>query len=282
MILLVLAILSSFSISILIKIYETKGSDTRIVLAANYVIASAIGWFFVFLYSSMEINISTLLFGLAGGILWPATFFLFMWGIRNFGLSIVGSIIRLSLAVPVLFALIFLKETLSIYVIAGITATFLAFYLLRKPSKKERLNRKAAWFFPVLVLCFGIADLWVNIFNNYGVKDDKFLFLVLIFTFSAVFTWTANFFQNVRIDKKSLYRGVLLGIPNFFSTFFLLEALRTSVFINNSAAAYSLYSSAGVVLAFTAGALIWREKVTGLNISGVIVGIIAIILLNMV
>ncbi|MFC1726215.1 hypothetical protein ACFL4T_11360 [candidate division KSB1 bacterium] len=280
MILLLLAIISSFTIGILIKINELKGAETRVVLAANYIIASIIGWIFVIYTGSISISTSTFLIGGIGGVLWPVMFFSLMWGVRIFGLSIVGSVIRISLIIPVMFAVVFLSETLSVFVILGIIGTFLAFYLLRKPAPDTKTDKRAFWFFPLIVIGFGITDLWVNIFNNYGVESEKFLFMVLIFTFSAVITLAVNFLQKIKSDKGSVMRGVILGIPNFFSTFFLMESLKTAEFVKDSAAAYTIYAAFGVFLAFSAGAVFWKERVTVFNVLGAAAAICAIILLN--
>ena len=280
MLLLILAILSSFTIGILIKLNELKGAETRIVLAANYITAGMTGWIFVIFSGNMSVSTSTLLIGGIGGVLWPVMFFLLMWGIRIFGLSIVGSVIRISLVIPVTFAVVFLNESLSKYVVIGIIITFLAFYLLRKPAPDKKVDKRALWFFPLIVAGFGLTDLWVNIFNNYGIESEKFLFMVLIFTFSALITLTANYAQKIKADKGSVIRGVVLGVPNFFSTYFLMESLKTADFVNDSAVAYTLYAAFGVFLAFTAGAVLWKERITIYNILGAAAAICAIILLN--
>jgi multidrug transporter EmrE-like cation transporter len=76
-------------------------------------------------------------------------------------------------------------------------------------------------------------------------------------------------------------RGLILGVPNFFSTYFLLESLRSPFFAGLSAVVYALYSVIGVVLAFGAGALLWQEPLTARNWAGVLLAIIAVALLNL-
>ena len=111
-----------------------------------------------------------------------------MWGIRHYGLSLAGSISRLSLSIPILFALIFLHEQITIEAALGIAGTFFAFLLLSpiKPGENLPLDSRAAWYFPLLVLTFGLVDGWVNLFNTIAPQAEKYLFMVLIFTFSGV------------------------------------------------------------------------------------------------
>ncbi|MBU0490835.1 MAG: hypothetical protein KKA73_08535 [Chloroflexi bacterium] len=286
---LLLAILASFGISALVKLNELRGANTQVVLASNYIAASALGWALALGHGIDGISTTTLALGLGGGVLWPATFYLMMWGIRTYGMSLAGSVTRLSLSVPVLFALLFLGESLTVTIALGIAATLTAFYLLSpiRPGHLHGVDRRAIWFFPVLVLSFGLADLWVNLFNTLGASDEKSLFITLIFTAAGLLMWGIVHrtlrvgLQRLPVDRESFVRGLLLGIPNFFSTYFLLEALNDPFFTGQSTVVYTLYSVLGVMLAFGAGALVWRERVTRANVLGVLVAIAAIVLLNL-
>ncbi|MFP4419321.1 MAG: hypothetical protein ACLFRG_02135 [Desulfococcaceae bacterium] len=279
---LILAILSSFAISMLIKWNETGGANTPVVIAANYLSAAALGWVLVAFSGFRTPGMATLLFGLGGGVLWPAGFFLLMWGIRNYGMSLAGTACRLSLGVPVLFGLLFLRETLNGPTLIGLIATLVALVLFNpvRPGDLRGMDRRALWYFPFLAFFFGVVDLWVNLFNHLGPRADNFLFATFIFTFSGMVAWTALAAGRIRPDRDSVLRGLILGIPNFLTTFFLMESLKTPLFQNQSAVAYTLYSVAGVVLAFAGGALLWRERVTRANLAGAALAAVAIVLLN--
>ena len=60
-----------------------------------------------------------------------------------------------------------------------------------------------------------------------------------------------------------------------------LEALRAPAFAGLSAIVYALYSAAGVVLAFVAGAVLWKEPLSGRNRLGVALAVVAVVLLNL-
>ncbi|TFG73008.1 MAG: hypothetical protein E4H27_01565 [Anaerolineales bacterium] len=283
MIYLILAVLCSFSNSLLIKKNETEGLDTRVVLASNYLTAIFLGWIFVLANGVGGLSRLTLVLGFGGGILWPISFYMLMWGIRHYGLALAGSISRLSLSIPILFALIFLHEQLTIEAALGITGSFFAFILLSpiKPGQDLPLDSRAAWYFPLLVLTFGVVDGWVNLFNAIAPRTEKYLFMVLIFTFSGVIAWVSLRIQRIRIERKALLRGLLLGGPNFLSTYFLLESLQTPALSARSAVVYTLFSVAGVLLAFSSGVVVWREKMTRGNILGLIFAVGSIIMLNL-
>jgi drug/metabolite transporter (DMT)-like permease len=288
-----LAILASFSISLLIKDNETRGMETEVILASNYLTASAVGWLFVLLDArgpnpAFQVSRETLLLGLGGSLLWPGAFYLQMWGIRRYGMSLAGSVARLSLSVPVLFALVFLGERFTPLTALGIGGAFAAFLLL-SPFHAERtgaqtgaleLDRNALWYFPTLLLIFGCVDLWANLHTNWAPSGERFLFMVMIFTGAGLLAWAAALLRRRPIDRASVIHGLILGVPNFFSTYFLMESLRAPGLQGHSAIVYAVYSAMGVVLAFLAGWLLWREVLTGRNRVGVALAVAAVVLLN--
>jgi multidrug transporter EmrE-like cation transporter len=293
MLYLALAIIASFSIALLVKHNETHGARTEVVLASNYLSASAIGWGVLLLSPSgaviRGISRETWLLGAGGALLWPGAFFLMMWAVRRYGVSLAGSVARLSLSVPVVFALLFLRERLTPATVLGVAGAFAAFLLLsplrrlagaEQAPERQASSSQAAWVFPALVLVFGVVDLWVNLHHTVAPGEERFLFVVLIFTGAGIGAWLVVGLRRLRPEGDSVGRGLLLGVPNFFSTYLLMEALRSPAFADLSTVVYTLYSAAGVVLAFGAGAVIWKEPLTLKNRLGVVLAVVAIVLLN--
>ena len=283
MIFLILAVLSSLAVGVMVKEFETRGRTTLVILGANYISAGILSWLMMVWNGMPGMSLSSLALGVGGGLLWPVTFLLMMWGIRKFGLALTGSISRLSLCVPVLIALTFLSESLTMMAALGLLATLAAFLLLRPANNGEAasLGLAAAWFFPLLVFCFGLTNFWVHLFNKVGVAGEKFLFMTFVFIFAATLTWGTVLTRRAHVDRSSLGWGLALGIPNFFSTYFLLEALRTPLFAEHSAVAFTLYSVGSLVMTFSAGIILWRERVTALNYLGLVAVATAIFFLNM-
>ena len=59
-----------------------------------------------------------------------------------------------------------------------------------------------------------------------------------------------------------------------------MESLKSPFFFERSAVAYTWYSVIGVTLAFSAGVVIWKERVSRINLIGVAAGLAAITILN--
>lgn len=283
MIHLLLTIACTVTINVMVKLNELKGANRVIVLASNYIVTMLMGWSFALASGIDGIDRATVLLGLGGGLLWPTTFVLHMWGVRHYGISLAGTVSRLSLSLPVLFAVVFLNERLTPAAMLGILGCFGAFFLLAplKPEPGKPLDRRALWYFPALVFCFGFVDLWANLFNTLGPAPEQFLFLVLIFTVSGILTWGFVIARKLPIDRNSFVRGLVLGVPNFGSTYFMLQALKSPFFAGRSAIIYALYSVVPATLIFAMGPTIWREKVTRTNVAGFAIAIAAILLLTL-
>ena len=280
---LILAILGTFTISMLVKAAQVSGEDTRQVITSNYVTAALIGWLLVSLDGWPGLSLSTLLLGIGGGILWPGTLYLLIWGIGRYGVSLAGSVSRLSLTVPVIFALLFLGERLTLFVTLGLLLAFLALFLLMplRAGTLARIDRQALWYFPLEILTFGFVALWTNLFNIYGEPAEELLFVTLVFTFSLLFSLLALAALRVRPVGRAWRRGLIIGVPNMVHIFFLLQALQTPLFTGRSAVAYTIYSALGVILVFGGGVFFWREPVQRQSVAGILVAVAAIILLNL-
>ncbi len=91
MIFLLISIVGAFLNAAQIKHYEIQGWDARVVITANYISASLLGWIFYAYGEDHQIDATTIWLGVGGGILWPSTFLILMQGIRDYGLSLAGS-----------------------------------------------------------------------------------------------------------------------------------------------------------------------------------------------
>ena len=87
MIFLLISIVGAFLNAAQIKHYEIQGWDARVVITANYISASLLGWIFYAYGEDHQIDATTIWLGVGGGILWPSTFLILMQGIRDYGLS---------------------------------------------------------------------------------------------------------------------------------------------------------------------------------------------------
>src|SRR5690606_37489862 len=79
--------------------------------------------------------------------------------------------------------------------------------------------------------------------------------------------------------SKNVFGGIALGIPNYFSVYFLVQALRSGVF--DSSGIFTVNNVAIVLFSTFVGILLFREKLLPKNWIGIGLAVIGIFLIAM-
>ena len=85
-----------------------------------------------------------------------------------------------------------------------------------------------------------------------------------------------GFMGTLRITGKNILGGIALGIPNFFSIYFLVMALRSEGF--ESSSIFTINNVAIVLVSTVLGIALFREKLILKNWIGIALAIISILL----
>lgn len=279
MIFLILTILCSSSIALILKFNAARKGHPLVMLMGNYFTASLIASVIIFIRKDYSFSIETFLFGLILGVMFIGSFFIFAKAVETAGTALATVSSRLSVFIPVLLIVLFLGEEPSAQNYFGFALTVLTiilFYFSLK-GKTNVESHKNKYFFLVGVLVFiGINDFAIKMFQHLRTISEQSLFVYMIFTSAFITGMAIINFRRIVINRKDVYTGFLLGIPNVFSTIFLLGAL-------NQISAIIVYPvmNIGVILVTTISAyLIWKETLNGYGIAAVVLGTAAILLLG--
>ena len=134
-------------------------------------------------------------------------------------------------------------------------------------------------FVPLLLVLLlnGSSDSMSKIFAQTGSRTDDGLFLFCIFASAGLFTLFPLFRSHKRLEKKDWLFGIAVGVPNFMSARFLLAALtELPAFV-----AYPTYSVGAIVVISLFSFLLFREKLSKLQLAGVGIILAALVLLNL-
>jgi hypothetical protein len=85
-------------------------------------------------------------------------------------------------------------------------------------------------------------------------------------------------FKKYTFEIKSLVGGLALGIPNFFSIFFLVKALRSDLF--DSSGIFTVNNVAVVALSTLTGIIFFMERLKLKNWIGIFLAILSILLIS--
>jgi drug/metabolite transporter (DMT)-like permease len=274
-----LTIFCSTSIALILKFSDVRKGDPIVLLAANYLVASVISFISLLLYKNPSFTYQTFFFGMFLGLLFVLSFFVFAKAIGLAGTGLATTSSRLSVVIPIILSIIIYSETPNEYHLLGIILTFITFILFYLSIKGNRKKGEGVRKYLILILVFigiGFNDFAMKIFKNWRMVDEEPYFVFFIFTFALLFSSIYILVKKIKLKKSTFITGLIMGVPNVFSTIFLLAALT----ILPGIIVYPLMN-VGVIVATTLLAYIfWKERPDKFGITGLIVGIIAIVLLS--
>ncbi|MEC3966982.1 DMT family transporter [Flagellimonas halotolerans] len=283
MIYLILSVLSSTLIFVVFKLFDVFKIQTLYAIITNYVVACAVG----FLLYDGPVGVSDftgkpwLIGPILLGVLFIVIFNLMAKTAQVSGVSAASVATKMSLAIPVIVGVLLYGEHLSILQIIGIILALVAVYLASIKEESISINKKAL-ILPLLVfLGSGIIDTSIQYFEEIHLTDQEIpVFSSMIFGFAAltgfIFVGIKAVKTPLKVNFKNTLGGIALGVPNYFSIYFLIRALRSDIL--SSAAIFTLNNVAIVMCSTLFGILLFKEKLSLKNWSGVALAILSIIL----
>lgn len=284
MINLLFAILFSSSLFIILKSFSKFDINTFQAIVTNYIVASTVG----FLNNNKLFNLQNTLEKewLGGsvflGLIFIIVFFIIGKTSQKNGVSVASVASKMSLIIPILFGILFFKETIGATKIAGIFIALVAVYFT---TKKDQGTIKVSNFtLPILLfLGTGFTDTSINYIQKSWVNpEDNALFSS--FTFLFAFLSGLNiviiqlFQKKAKLQFKNILAGFILGIPNYFSIYFLLKALQSPEF--ESATLFTLLNIGVILLTTIFGVILFKEKLYKNNYLGIFLAILALFLVT--
>jgi len=285
LIFLLLSILSSSVIFVIFKLYQRFKVNTLQAIIFNYFIAFGAGM----VVDEHPIDLQRIptepwFFGtVILGFLFIAVFYLAALTTQRSGLSVVSVATKMSVAIPILFGIILYNESTGIIKITGIVLALVAVYLTSIKKKEGIAIRKRNLIFPLLVFFgSGIIDTTLKYLETtYVAEVDVALFSSTIFAIAGCIGTLILIIQGIqgslKISFRNILGGIALGIPNFFSIYFLVMALRSEGV--ESSTIFPLNNVGIVMISTVLGILLFREKMLTKNWIGIVLAIISIIMI---
>ncbi len=281
---LALSVLFSSLIFVIFKLFDTYKVQTLFAIITNYVVACTVG---LLLYDG-TVDLTTIpelpwfwgTFALGG--LFIVVFNLMAATAQKVGVSVASVATKMSLVIPVLVGILFYKEALGTVKVIGIVMALTAVYFASVKAKTGEL-KKTSILLPILVfLGSGLIDVSLNYFRDaYIAKEDFAVFSATVFgaaAFIGLFTiLVKSLRQPLKTNFKNIIGGICLGVPNFFSIYFLLRALGNETL--NSATVFTLNNVSIVLFSTLLGILLFKEKLLARNWLGIGLAIISIVLI---
>lgn len=195
---------------------------------------------------------------------------------------------KLSLIIPVVLSVYLYGETVQGWKLAGVLLALLAVVLTCYQSKEKDAEKptgikKWEYFLPlILFIGSGLLDALINhVQKQYVTDDNRNAYLISGFLSAGVIGFTVLFIQYARGRQQFAFKhvlaGVLIGIPNYFSIWFLVRFLKESPW--QSSASIPVNNMGIVLFSSIMAWLLFKEKLSKLNWAGIALSVIAIYLI---
>ena len=286
MIYLLLSILASTIIFIIFKLFEKFNINILQAIVVNYCIAFTTG---ILAYKgtitiSQLPNLDWFYYTLVLGALFIIVFNLMAITTQRSGLSVVAVATKMSVVIPVLFGLLYYNENLGAIKLFGIGIALIAVYLTSNKSDQRTVINGKLIVLPILVFVgSGIIDTSIKFLEDaYVANNDVPLFSAIIFLAAAIIGFIIIIIQvmsgSFKFEFKNVIAGICLGVPNYFSIYFLVKTLRSDIL--ESSGIFAINNVSIVTLSTFAGIFIFKEKLIKKNWIGIGLAILSIILIS--
>lgn len=284
MIPLALSIISSSLLLVIFKYFQRFKVHTFQAIAFNYLTASGLG----FLLSPAQDGTTSLvdqpwfLSAMIIGTVFIIMFYLMAISSQKVGVAISSVANKMSLVIPVVMGVLLYGESLGGLRLFGVITAIVAVVMVTYPKRGVHIDRKYLYLPLIIFLGSGFLDTLFKYVQTHQMQPGQIEFFTSsLFLCAAVIgnviILSRGIIKQEYPEFRSVIAGVVLGIPNYFSIHFLMNALdlpnleSTEVFpINNT----------GIVLLTTLLAIVlFKERLTALNWAGITLAVASIILI---
>jgi drug/metabolite transporter (DMT)-like permease len=291
MIFLVFSILSSAAIYVIFKYIDRFKIATFDVIIINYITAAILG----LLLSNTQADIFPIYqnqwfpYAVLIGILFIMMFVVIAKSSQIVGIAITTVSNKMSVIIPITFSiLIDPKDVLTNLKTAGIILAILAVFLSVYRKRKIEFDPRNIYLPIILFLGMGIVDSIIKYAQQYYVNDQVLpLFTVILFIMAAIAGLFTKLLRKTPfkalINPKVLIWGMLLGISNYGSIYFVMKALNYKDIIGNNlggSVVFGINNLGVIALSVIIGLIFFKEKILIINWIGIIISFIAIYILS--
>ena len=256
---LILTILCSTSIALILKHNDSRSGNPLTLLCGNYFAATIIGAVFLAVRSGNQYSIESIAFGAVLAIGFVFSFFAFAKAVNAAGTALATVSSRISVIIPIAFSVIVFNEVPKPLHYAGfalVIVTIILFYFSLRNNGDKKISASGYIYLILLLAGIGINDFAMKVFESWRPETEKTIFIFSIFSFSFVYTFLIHLLRKIKIEKRAFGRGLILGIPNIFSSVFLIEAL----LVYDAITVYPIINIGIILLTTVLAMIIWREK----------------------
>lgn len=285
---LVLSILLNSYLGVAFSIFDRFKLDLFQVIVYNYWTCVITGCLVLgrFPLSVQTMHSSWFPMAVIMGTLFISVFNLIAISSIRVGVTITQTANKLSFVIPVLVSFFVYQEEANWLKITGIVVALLAVFLTTSKNKEEEKKGLKRWeyFLPlVLFIGSGIIDTLTKYVQRSFIHSEEIANAYLISGFLFAALWGGILLLILFIQRKKQFSwrnvvaGILLGIPNYFSIYYLIKALQNPSL--GSTAIIPINNIGVLFLVSMFGLVVLKEHLSKKNYVGLGLTLVAIVLI---
>ena len=279
MLFLILAVASSSLIAVAMRATEGKRRSAMGMFVVNYLVCSVISCLFagrIAFFSPLPGFGRAMVLGSVTGALYLLNFVLYRLNIEKNGMAMASTFMKLGVVISTLIAVVVFREMPSLPQILGILLAA-ASILMIHTDRAQGGSSSGIWLLPLLLVLGGITDSMANVFDKTGDPAVRDYYLFYIFAAAFVISLIFLLVRKEGMGRWEVISGILIGIPNYFSSRFLLLSLGSLPAV----IVYPAVSVGTIAVVSLAGFLLFREALSRRKLLAMAVIALSLILLNL-
>jgi drug/metabolite transporter (DMT)-like permease len=286
MIFLLLAILCSASLPLLFRAFDDWRVNLFWAIPINYFTCMLVGLIFDPALRDVSELASRPWFLLAmlQGFILAVNFYLLAYTAQRAGVSVAALASRLSVAIPAILAFLLYGDSFNAVKTVGLAAALSSLYLCTATGQDFGVTR--AWLrrlLPILVFFMFGCHFTLLKFTQARYLDSSSYHVYVTTSFFFAFVTSlaiglARIRTRVGVRAGDLIAGGVLGLINYGAIYFLVKVLSLEGW--QSSQLFPIYSVGVVSVSSLLAMILFKEQLSRLKTFGLVVGLIAVALLN--
>ena len=279
--LLIVVIILTSAQSVFQKQYNLKVKNPNVFMFSGILSLSAMLFFVVSSGFKLSFTEEFLPYSVGFGLSYAAALIGIVYAIRYGSMAISNLVVSYSLMIPTLYGVIVLKDDVSFIAYIGVLLLLVSIFLLN--AKKSEMKFSLKW-----VISAGVAFVGNGMCSTFQKMEQirfdggyKSEFMIAALIIASVVLLIMAAIQNGNREKNELKLCVKLagisGIANGVTNLFVM--LLTGKM--SSAVLFPSISAGGIVLSFFIAIFAYKEKLHKVQITGYVLGVLSVILLNL-
>lgn len=285
---LILSILGATTLSFVFKGFERYGINNLHAIVVNYFVcvccaSLALGDFPI---KENFWEAAWFPYALGLGFVFISGFLVTAMTVQKFGVTIGAIMQKMSIVISVSMAFYLYQESVTLFKILGILLALLAIILTNIPHDgnpvfKEKMSLKL-FFLPFYTwLSMGIIEVVLQYVElKVSTESGDLAFVAFLFATAGILGLIiialGGLFKGFKFEWKNVLGGIALGIPNFASIYFLMKTLGIGW---EGSVIFPINNVAIIILSIFLAVVFLKEKLSKLNMLGVLCAALSILLI---